>query len=269
MDPSHGMERLLAIMAALRDPETGCPWDRVQTFETIVPYTIEEAHEVADAIERGDMADLRDELGDLLLQSVYHARMAEEAGAFRFEDVANAISDKMIRRHPHVFGDEAERAAGARGDFWEKAKEAERASKDAKPASALDGVIAGLPSLVRALKLQKRAARVGFDWPDHRPVIDKLHEEIAELEAELAAEPRSSERIADEIGDLLFTLVNLARKLDVDPDGALRRTNGKFIRRFQAIEKALAEAGRDPASTPLDEMEALWVKAKTEAKPDS
>jgi ATP diphosphatase len=255
---SAEIDRLLAIMAALRTPGTGCPWDLAQTFETIAPYTLEEAYEVADAIARQDWAALRDELGDLLLQVVYHARLAEEAGHFAFPDVAAAIADKMVRRHPNVFGDRIVADAAAQSAAWEDAKAAERAGGGA--AGILDGVALALPALTRAAKLTKRAARVGFDWPDARAVLEKLDEELAELSAELpAADP---DRLEDEVGDLLFVLANLARKLDIDPEAALRRANGKFSRRFAAIEAALAAQGRRPSQASLAEMEAHWQAAK-------
>jgi ATP diphosphatase len=246
------IERLVAIMARLRDPVSGCEWDTVQTFDTIAPYTIEEAYEVADAIERGDMADLKDELGDLLLQVVFHARMAEEAGLFALPDVVASISDKMERRHPHIFGDRAEG-----GHYlWEQIKAEERAAKgDAMgDAGALGGVALGLPALLRAEKLQKRAARTGFDWPDPSGARAKIYEELAEVEA--ATSPGERE---EEIGDLLFAVVNWARKLGVDPEAALRGANGKFEKRFKAME---TEAGDAFESLDLDAKEALWQAAK-------
>jgi ATP diphosphatase len=252
------LRRLLTIMAALRDQVSGCPWDKEQSFDTIAPYTIEEAYEVADSIARRDFASLPDELGDLLFQVVYHARMAEESGLFGFADVARAISDKMIRRHPHVFGDAAARDAAAQTAAWEAQKSAERAARD--EAGTLAGVPIGLPALTRAEKLTRRAARVGFDWPDAAAVLDKLDEEIAELKAELpAADPT---RLTDEVGDLLFVLANLARKLDLDPEACLRHANAKFIRRFNAMEQHLARDGRDLASETLAEMEAAWQAVK-------
>jgi ATP diphosphatase len=264
---SEAVAGLREIMRRLRDPASGCPWDIEQSFATIAPYTIEEAYEVADAIARGDMADLADELGDLMFQVVYHAQMAEEAGAFTFEDVVNAISDKMIRRHPHVFGEDREaRDAAGQTVAWEAQKAAERAARSPLPPSALDGVATGLPGLTRAVKLQRRAARVGFDWPDAQSVQAKIIEEAAEL-----AQETDPGRVEDEFGDLLFALVNLGRHLGVDPDTAIRRTNAKFERRFRAVEAALAAQGRGPAEATLDEMEALWVVAKraehTPAKP--
>lgn len=242
------IDRLTTIMARLRDPTTGCEWDSVQTFETIAPYTIEEAYEVADAIERGDMADLKDELGDLLLQVVFHSRIAEEAGQFALPDVVTAISDKMERRHPHIFGDAAEGGH----HLWEIIKAEERAAKPDQ--SALAGVATGLPALMRAEKLQKRAARTGFDWPDASGPRAKIDEELAEVEA--ATTPAEVE---EEIGDLLFAMVNWARKLGVDPEVALRAANGKFERRFRAME---VQAGDAFASLDLDAKERLWVKAK-------
>jgi ATP diphosphatase len=268
MTPSRDIGRLIEIMAALRDPETGCPWDKEQNFATIAPYTVEESHEVADAIARNDLGDLREELGDLLLQVAYHARMAEEIGAFAFGDVVEAITAKMIRRHPHVFGNEEARAAGAAKGFWDKIKAEEkrdRVARHPESRSVLESVSAGQPALARAVKLQAKAGTFGFDWNDPKAVLDKLREETVEIEAEIEQEPRSSDRIEDEIGDLLFTVANLARHLKVDPDHALRRTNAKFIRRFSAIERGLAEAGRTLGEASLDEMEALWRQAKRDA----
>jgi ATP diphosphatase len=256
--PEAALRRLLAIMAKLRDPVSGCPWDRVQTFATIAPYTIEEAYEVADAIAHDDAAALRDELGDLLFQVVYHARMAEEAGQFAFADVARGIADKMVRRHPHVFGDAAMRDSATQTAAWEVQKQAERAARAER--GTLAGIAAGLPALTRAAKLTSRAGRVGFDWPDAAEVLDKLAEETAELRAELqAADPV---RLADEVGDMLFVMANLARKLDLDPEDCLRRANAKFARRFGFIEDSLASAGKVPADASLVEMEALWTAAK-------
>ncbi len=252
------LRRLLDVMAALRDPAQGCPWDREQSFATIAPYTIEEAYEVADAIARQDFAALPDELGDLLFQVVYHARMAEEAGRFAFADVAAAIADKMVRRHPHVFGDAAARSAAAQTVAWEAEKGRERAAR--AETGTLAGIPPALPALTRAEKLTARAARVGFDWPDAAAVLDKLEEEAAELRAELPAAERA--RLADEVGDLLFVLANLARKLALDPEECLRAANAKFARRFGAVEAALARDGRTPADATLDEMEAEWQAAK-------
>ncbi len=259
-DRDGGLPRLVAIMARLRDPEAGCPWDLEQTFDTIAPYTIEEAYEVADAIARRALPELRDELGDLLLQVVYHARMAEEAGAFDVADVVRAVSDKMVRRHPHVFGEESrDKTAEEQTADWERMKAAERAG-----AGALDGVAVGLPGLTRAVKLQDRAARVGFDWPDAGAVLDKIAEETQELvEARAAGD---SERIAEEYGDLMFVMANLARHLGIDPEAALRGASAKFTRRFEAIEAALAAEGRTPGESDLAEMDALWDAAKRSEK---
>jgi ATP diphosphatase len=263
------LARLLAIMARLRDPATGCPWDVEQTFATIAPYTIEEAYEVAEVAETGDMAGLRDELGDLLLQVVFHARMAEETGSFAFADVAQAISDKMIRRHPHVFGATEIDSAAAQTVAWETLKAQERRAKaeaEGRRESALDGIGPGLPALTRALKLQRRAARVGFDWPEIAPIFDKIEEEIGELREVLADSASDPDRIEDELGDLLFAVVNLARRLDRDPEQALRRAGRKFDRRFRRIEEFLADEGKTAAKSTLDEMEALWRRAKAEEK---
>ena len=259
MKPDQRIETLLAIMAKLRDPSGGCPWDREQDFASIAPYTIEEAYEVADAIQRGDMPALKDELGDLLLQVVYHSQMADEIDAFRFGDVVYAITDKMVRRHPHVFGDAEVESAAAQTGAWEAQKHRERAK--AGRASALDGVALALPGLTRAQKLQARAARVGFDWPAFEPTADKVREELAELSAAVAANERQ-ERLHEEVGDLLFALVNVARKLEVDPEAALRDANAKFERRFHSIETALAERGKTPDQSSLEEMDALWDRAK-------
>jgi len=263
--PKEPLNRLLAVMAWLRDRQHGCPWDIDQTFRTIAPYTIEEAYEVADAIERNDMAALKEELGDLLLQVVYHAQMASEARAFSFNDVAATIADKMIDRHPHVFGDLKIADADAQTVSWEARKAAERAKKNngsAEPAGALDGVARALPALLRAEKIQKRAARVGFDWKSIGPVIAKIEEELGELGRELAADQKDQARVADELGDVLFAVANLARHCQVDPEAALRSTNDKFERRFRYLEQRLAEQGRKPADAALDEMEALWQEAK-------
>lgn len=259
------IDRLLDIMARLRDPARGCPWDVEQNFATIAPYTIEEAYEVADAIERGDMAALKDELGDLLLQVVFHAQMAREAGAFAFADVARAIADKMVRRHPHVFGEERVESSAAQTRAWENTKAAERAEAGTAAAGALDGVARALPALLRAAKLGKRAARVGFDWPEAAPVLDKIEEEIGELRAELAGGTRP-DGIEQELGDLLFACANLARKLDIDPEAALRGANGRFERRFRAIEARLAAQGLTPEQRTLDQLEALWQEVKAEER---
>jgi MazG family protein len=258
------IERLLTIMARLRDPKGGCPWDREQTFATIAPYTIEEAYEVADAIQRNAMGELKDELGDLLFQVVFHARMAEEAGQFDFGDVANAISDKMERRHPHVFGDVEIRDAAQQTEAWEAHKAAERSEKR-EGASALAGVPLALPALLRAEKLGKRAARVGFDWPDAAAVLDKVREETAEI-ASAIGENESEERIGQEIGDLLFAAAQLARHYKLNPETALREANARFERRFRHVEDRLAAKGRAPAEAGLDELEALWGEAKKAEK---
>ena len=253
------LTRLRAIMAALRDPVTGCPWDVEQTFATIAPYTIEEAYEVEDAIARQDWAELKGELGDLLFQSVFHARMAEEAGLFDLDDVAAAISDKMIARHPHVFGDQSNaKTADQQVQDWETVKAAERAAK--ARGGVLDDVALGLPALMRAEKLQKRAARVGFDWPDIGHVVDKIAEEARELAEARATLPQ--DKIAEEMGDLLFVMANLARHLKVDPETALRQANAKFTRRFAHIEAELALRGKRPEDSDLAEMDALWDEAK-------
>ncbi len=253
---------LVALMARLRDREHGCPWDAEQTFATIAPYTIEEAYEVADAIERNNMPALKEELGDLLFQVVFHARMAEEAGHFDFCDVAEALTEKMTERHPHVFGERDMRTAEEQTRAWETLKAEERAKKraaDGAPASLLDDVAMALPALMRAEKLTKRAARINFDWPSADQVLEKLEEELAEL-AE-ARDHHDHEALTEELGDILFVLANLARKLNVDPEEALRRANAKFTSRFQYIERKLAQQGR-AGPQPLDEMEALWVEAK-------
>ena len=260
---TRNIDRLLAIMEKLRDPEGGCPWDVEQTFATIAPYTIEEAYEVAEAIEHHDMPALRDELGDLLLQVVFHARMAEEDGQFAFDDVAGAIADKMVRRHPHVFGEARFDDLEQQKADWESRKAAERAAKGQQ--SALDGVTGGLPALSRAYKLQNRAARVGFDWPTAKEVVDKIEEELGELQAELSG-GGSAERVADELGDLFFALVNLARHLKIDPESALRHTNWKFERRFKRMEQLLEAQGKTVSEADLDTMEAGWQTAKREER---
>jgi nucleoside triphosphate diphosphatase len=284
---------LLAVMAALRTPSSGCPWDLEQTFQTIAPYTIEEAYEVAEAIAGGDRAELLEELGDLLLQVVYHARMAEEEGAFTFADVVDRITRKMLRRHPHVFGSAAERAAGARDGFWERIKDAEKREPAAggRPIPTAEGEVAGgdrqaevgreepsllagvpiaLPALTRAIKLQKEAARVGFDWPTVVPVLDKLKEELGELEDAIgAAGGRTTARdaaIAEELGDVLFVIANLARHLKIDPEASLRGANAKFVRRFRRIEELLSAAGLSPSEATLAEMERAWEEAKAEER---
>ena len=262
-DPHGGMPRLLEIMRRLRDPETGCPWDIEQSFATIAPYTIEEAYEVADAIEREAWDELKGELGDLLFQSVFHAQMAAEAGLFTFDQVADTMSDKMVARHPHVFGDEnRDKSAEQQTRDWEAIKAAERAGK--KQHRTLDGVAHGLPALLRAVKLQKRAARVGFDWPSTTEVVDKIVEEAHEL-AE-ARDTLTEAETFEEFGDLLFVIANLARHLDIDPESALRAANAKFTRRFERIEDLLAERGKTPADSNLEEMDALWDQAKQEER---
>jgi MazG family protein len=257
------LDRLLEIMARLRDPEGGCPWDREQNFSTIAPYTIEEAYEVADAIARRDPAALKDELGDLLFQVVFHARMAEEAGMFAFDDVAGAIADKMERRHPHVFGAAEVASVAAQNEAWEAHKAAERRDRALATGvaeSVLDGVAQALPALLRADKIQKRAARIGFDWPDARPVFDKLKEEIAELETELQ-KPAERRALEDEMGDILFAAANLARKLDIDPEAALRHATAKFERRFRRVETLAADHA---VGSDRDALEALWQRIKRE-----
>jgi ATP diphosphatase len=262
------MERLLDIMARLRAPETGCPWDVEQTFASIAPYTIEEAYEVADAVERGDLADLKDELGDLLLQVVFHARMAEEQEAFAFGDVVDAICEKLVRRHPHVFGGKTALSSDDVMAQWnaikakEKQERAERRAEQSRP-SLLEGVPLALPALTRAVKLQEKAGKVGFDWADPRLVLDKIREETEEVERELVEGGGApSPALSDEIGDLLFAVANLARHVGADPEQVLRAANAKFERRFRFIERRLEDAGRTPADSTLDEMEALWVEAK-------
>lgn len=258
-DDQHPIFHLLQIMRRLRDPVGGCPWDLEQTFATIAPYTVEEAYEVADAIERGDLGDLRDELGDLLFQTVFHAQMAQEQGEFDFADVAQAICDKMLRRHPHVFGKADGRTSAEQTDAWEVIKAGERAAKG-KAASLLDDIPASLPAMTRAVKLTKRAARVGFDWPNTTEVLAKLREELAELEVEIDAGDQAKAR--EELGDLLFVVANLARKLDIEPEDALRSANAKFVRRFSYIERSLADRGRSPDQSDLAEMDDLWNAAK-------
>ena len=266
MTSSPATERLLRIMARLRDPERGCAWDREQTFASIAPHTVEEAYEVAEAIERGDLVALKDELGDLLFQVVFHARMAEERGAFAYDDVAEAICAKMVARHPHVFGTASVADAAAQTRAWEAGKAAERlakAAREGRPDSALDGIATSLPSVTRAMKLQNRAARVGFDWPDVSGVFAKLTEESGELAVELAAGAAAEkDRLADEVGDILFTCVNLARKLGLDPEQTLRQANGKFERRFRKMEQNVTEAGRRMEHCPLDDLEEAWQRAK-------
>jgi MazG family protein len=265
----YRVDDLIRIMAALRLPVTGCPWDLEQDFRTIAPYTIEEAYEVADAITRGDMDDLRDELGDLLFQVVYHAQMAEEAHSFAFADVVDSICRKMVRRHPHVFGSEQVRAATEIRGLWDRVKAEEAAAKDQqaarpRPESVLDGVPVGLPALSRSVKLQSKAAKVGFDWPDVAFVFAKLKEEIGELELEIAEGRQDA--VAEEFGDVLFVVANLARHLRLDPEGALRAANEKFTRRFRHIEQRLREDGRPPKDVSLKEMDVWWDEAKAAEK---
>jgi MazG family protein len=263
------LERLRAIMARLRDPERGCPWDLAQDFRSIAPYTVEEAYEVAEAIRQGDMGALKDELGDLLLQVVFHARMAEESGAFDLDAVAEAISDKMLRRHPHVFGEGSAATPEAVSQSWEAIKAGERAAKQAgRRPGRLDGITLGLPALTRAVKLQKRAAEVGFDWNNHRLVLEKLFEEIGEVEAELGDGVGAADRarLTEELGDVLFVVANLARHLGVDPESALGDCNAKFERRFRQVEQAIAAQGRPLEEATLDEMEAEWTRIKRQEK---
>jgi ATP diphosphatase len=271
---TNKVARLIDIMAALRTPSAGCPWDLEQSFATIAPYTIEEAYEVADAVERGDLDDLKDELGDLLLQVVFHARMAEEAGAFAFSDVVEAICEKLVRRHPHVFGDQAALSASEVVTQWSAIKALEKEARSASRrteaqgaedgASLLDCVPLALPALTRALKLQEKAGRVGFDWANPRLVLEKIREELGEVEQELPQEPTAmpSQALSDEIGDLLFAVANLARHVGADPEQALRGANAKFKRRFKFIERQLGARGRTPEQSTLEEMEQLWIEAK-------
>jgi ATP diphosphatase len=275
MKPSQDISRLIEIMAALRDRETGCPWDVEQDFASIAPYTIEEAYEVADAIARKDMDDLRDELGDLLLQVVYHAQMADESGEFAFGDVVQAITEKMIRRHPHVFGDEKARSAGMAKGMWETIKAEEKALKRAARVARhldpedhgqgyLDGVATVLPALTRALKLQEKAARVGFDWQEAAPILDKIEEEIGEFREALSCGDEAA--MKDEFGDMLFAMVNLGRHMRIDSEAALAGTNEKFRSRFHSVERALAASGQNLEQATLDEMEELWQRAKGEPR---
>jgi ATP diphosphatase len=259
------MQALLDLMARLRDPETGCPWDREQTYATIVPHTIEEAYEVADAIAREDWEELRSELGDLLFQVVFYSQIAREEGRFDFADVARSIVEKMTRRHPHVFGEEFYATAAEQTAAWERIKAAETIKTPERPAGVLNGIPLALPALTRAVKLQKKAARVGFDWGAVEPVLAKIAEEIAEVRHEIAIQA-PPERLADELGDVLFAVANLARHLKLDPEAALRGTNAKFERRFRRIEAWLAEDGRAPMDSTLAEMDALWERAKIEER---
>ena len=269
MNPSRDIARLIELMAALRTPGSGCPWDLEQNFATIAPYTIEEAYEVADAIARGDLEDLRDELGDLLLQVAFHARMAEETGAFDFGDVVHAITAKLLRRHPHVFGDAGALPVAAVNELWDRIKAEEKHARAERreragrhQADTLAGVPTGLPALARALKLQEKAGSVGFDWNDARAVLTKIREEADEIESALALGQPDRARLAEEVGDLLFAVVNLARHVGADPEMALRATNAKFERRFASIERALAARGKSPEQSTLTEMDALWDAAK-------
>ena len=255
------LDRIIDIMRRLRDPETGCPWDVEQDFSTIAPYTIEEAYEVADAVQRGDTEDIRDELGDLLLQVIFQSRIAEEAGLFSLADVARSISDKMVERHPHVFADEERPHVAEQSGRWEAIKAAERARRG--KTGVLDDIAAGLPPMLRALKLQKRAARVGFDWTNIDDIVDKLHEETDELRAETTREPVDQARVIDEVGDVLFVAVNLARRAGVDPETALMNCNSKFEQRFRYIEKNADKYNKSIHDLTLDEMENLWQEAKT------
>ncbi|WP_120501616.1 nucleoside triphosphate pyrophosphohydrolase [Roseovarius sp. EL26] len=262
-DPNGGMPRLLEIMRRLRDPETGCPWDVEQDFSTIAPYTIEEAYEVADAIERSAWAELKSELGDLLLQAVFHAQIAQDQDLFTFDDIVNSVSNKMVARHPHVFGDESrDKSAEQQTRDWETIKATERAGQ--AQTGVLDGVAVGLPALMRAVKLQKRAARVGFDWPEIDQVLDKITEEVSEIKDAVAHS--TQDHVEEEFGDLLFVIANLARHMQIDPETALRRANAKFTRRFERIEALLALEGRSPQESNLDEMDSLWDQAKAEEK---
>jgi ATP diphosphatase len=279
MKPSSDISRLLEIMAALRNPDTGCPWDQEQDFASIAPYTLEEAYEVVDAIERGDPADLKEELGDLLLQVVFHAQMAAEKGMFAFPDVVEAINRKLIRRHPHVFGDARDLSPAQVKMLWDEIKQEEKAERrlsreklglvaQDRDGGFLGGIPTALPALTRAQKLTAKAAKVGFDWPEPSQVIDKIHEELDEVKE--ASSSGDRDRVEDEIGDLLFAVSNLARHYGVDPEAALRRTNAKFERRFGAIERGLGRKDRTLEQASLDEMEELWVEAKrTEREPGS
>ncbi len=271
--PASPINQLLDIMAQLRNPDGGCPWDLEQNFETIAPHTIEEAYEVAEAIANGDMDELKDELGDLMFQVVFYAQMAKEEGKFDFDDVITAISEKMIRRHPHVFGTEEISSADAQTRAWEETKAMERAAKEKNgtkqiPPSALDGVASNLPALTRAVKLQNRAARVGFDWPDILPVFDKITEEIEELKTEIRSNG-SKDRIAEEYGDLMFVLANLGRHLEIEPETVLRHANRKFTRRFEAVEQHLRDQGKSPAESNLEEMDELWNRVKSDEKTEA
>jgi len=262
------IEKLIEVMRRLRDPKDGCPWDLEQDFKSIAPHTLEETYEVVEAIEQGDAQAIKEELGDLLFQIAFHAQLGSEAGLFDFNQIAEAVADKMVERHPHVFGDRDAKTAQAVLANWEtdKAIKREAAAKaDNRPISALDGISTALPAILRALKLQKRAARTGFDWTDAKDILAKIHEEIGELEVEIKKDA-NKDGIEDELGDLFFVMVNLARRLEIDPEGALRRTNRKFERRFREIEKRLADAGRKLEDASLEEMEANWTTIKREEK---
>ncbi|WP_169569144.1 nucleoside triphosphate pyrophosphohydrolase [Sneathiella limimaris] len=266
--PDQPIDKLLKIMEKLRDPDGGCPWDLEQTYETIAPHTIEEAYEVADAIAEKDMEELKSELGDLMFQTVFYAQMAKEEGHFEFKDVIEGINEKMIRRHPHVFGDKSIETAEAQTIAWEETKAIERAEKSKGkpvPQSALDGIAKTLPSLTRALKLQNRAARVGFDWPDIYPVFDKIQEELGEFREEVDLQS-SKDRLEDEFGDILFAVVNLGRHMGLDPETALARTNRKFTTRFMQVEKTLQETGKSIENSSLEEMDEIWTQVKTQEK---
>lgn len=260
MPNQNSMQALIELMARLRDPQTGCPWDQAQTMASIVPHTIEEAYEVAEAIEAGNWQEIRSELGDLLFQVVFYARIAQELGKFDFADIASGVTEKMIRRHPHVFGDAKINSTEEQSQLWENIKAEERTSDAGPPASVLDGIGEGLPSTVRARKLQNRAARVGFDWPDHHGVVDKIAEELQELEDAIAA--GNQDEVESEMGDILFVCINLSRHLKVDPDAALRRTSRKFVQRFQLMEQMAQAQSTELADLPLEQQEALWQAAK-------
>ena len=267
LDPDGGLPRLIEIMARLRDPDTGCPWDIEQTYASIAPYTIEEAYEVADAIERDDMKELEGELGDLLLQVIYYTQMGREEGLFDFESVTKAIADKMVHRHPHVFGEETRDKSPEQQTLdWEKIKAAEREAKGQTEAGTLDGIAGNLPALTRAVKLQKRAARVGFDWPHVSHVVDKIAEEAAELVE--ARDDLTHDAMIEEFGDLMFVMANLARHLKIDPEESLRAANAKFKRRFEGVESKLRDHGKSPEQSDLAEMDSLWNLVKSEEKPE-
>ncbi len=265
MSKEQNITRLLEIMVALRTPGTGCPWDIEQTFQSIARYTIEEAYEVVDAIERNDLADIKDELGDLLLQVVFHSRIAEEAGHFKFGDVVQAISEKMLRRHPYVFGTAEEREAGPKSGMWEQIKHEEKVAKGQKPTGILDDVPVNMAALARSIKLQKKAAKTGFDWPEVLPVFDKIREELEELEDEVG-QADNQQRMEEEYGDLLFVMANLGRHLKIDPETALRKANNKFVRRFSRIEEIYSEEGREMGVEKLEDLDACWERVKAEER---